>query len=163
MSRQPTRLPVEVGFADVSIVKETAKMRMAPPRTVRPAHRLAPRVRIAGAILSAATLSALFTGCWPFHRGPTPQQQYFEALGRGDAAQANQTWLNMSDEDREKLLRGEGIAPRPSPEQIQAAILRHKPGDTTPIVIAPESGSATGGWQNLPHVLSATPVPQATR
>ncbi len=123
-----------------------------------------PRARVLAAILLAVPLFAPFMGCWPFNRGPTPQQKFFDALNRGDAVEANQTWLKMSDQDREKLMRGEGVAPRPSAEEIQAALQRHTAGDTTPETIeVPQPAGAIGGWQTLPRLLRATPIPQATR
>lgn len=159
----PLNLPVEFGLPDVPIVEEIAKTRVTLRRAVRPAPRSAPRVRVLATILLAATLSAPFMGCWPFHHGPTPQQEFFDALNRGDAVEANQTWLNMSDEDHEKLLRGEGVAPRLSAQEIQAAIQRHKAGDTTPETIdVPQPDAAIGGWQTLPQLLRATPIPPQT-
>jgi redox-sensitive bicupin YhaK (pirin superfamily) len=56
----------------------------------------------------AMLLSA--AGCWPFHK-ESPQQQYTEALMRGNSMQASQVWLKMSPEDRMKFARGEGISP----------------------------------------------------
>ncbi|HTY56469.1 MAG TPA: hypothetical protein VMB26_14775, partial [Candidatus Binataceae bacterium] len=78
-------------------------------------------------------------------------------LNRGDSVGANQTWLSMSEKDREKTMRGEGLSSQPSAKAIAAALQNHKPGDTTPIVIGPDSGA--GGWQNLPQLLRATPAP----
>jgi len=123
-----------------------------------------PRARVLAAVLLAVPLFAPFMGCWPFHHGPTPQQKFFDALNRGDPVEANQTWLTMSAEDREKLMRGEGVAPRPSAEEIQAAIQRHKEGDTTLETIeVPQPADAIGGWQTLPRLLRATPIPPQTR
>jgi hypothetical protein len=130
----------------------TAKIRSA--RATRRARRCA---RIAVAALKAAVIIASFTGCWPFNRGPTPQQKFFDQLNRGDTVGANQTWLSMSTEDREKLMRGEGVGAHPSAKAIEAAVQNHKPGDTAPIVVGPDS--AVGGWQNLPQLLRATPIP----
>ncbi len=117
------------------------------------------RARIAAAILLAVPLFAPLTGCWPFNRGPSAQQQFFDALNRGDAVTANQIWFAMSPKDREKVMRGEGVGSRPSAEDIQAAIARHKPGDTSPIVIGPEGGSAAGVWKDLPKLLGSSPIP----
>jgi redox-sensitive bicupin YhaK (pirin superfamily) len=60
-------------------------------------------------LLLAIVLSAT-SGCSLFHK-KSPQQEYSEALMRGNAMQASQVWLNMSPEDRMKFARGEGFAP----------------------------------------------------
>jgi hypothetical protein len=139
-------------------------MKIVPPGNIGPFTCWTPRARVVAAVLLAVPLFAPFMGCWPFHHGPTPQQKFFDALNRGDAVEANQTWLTMSAEDREKLSRGEGVAQRPSAEEIQAAIQRHKAGDTTPEIIdVPQPAGAIGGWQTLPQVLRATPIPPQTR
>lgn len=67
------------------------------------------------------------SGCWPFgHHGPSPQQQYAEALMHGNAMAASQIWLNMTPEDRLKFSRGEGIAPDPAQaEDAKRQILNH--------------------------------------
>jgi hypothetical protein len=49
------------------------------------------------------------SGCWPWHKSESPQQQYAEALMRGNSMQASNIWLNMSPEDRMKFIRGDGI------------------------------------------------------
>ncbi len=104
-----------------------------------------------------------------FHREP-PQQQYFDALNRGHAAEASQIWLRMSVEDREKFQRGEGITPRTSPEQAEAEVLRHQTDEArphsaegaSPAVVQP--GGATAGWLNLPpEALSTPPNPAPAR
>jgi len=123
-----------------------------------PQSQCTTRARVPATTLLAISLLATFAGCWPFNRGPTPQQKFFDQINRGDAVGANQTWLEMSAKDREKLSRGEGLTAPPSRKDLQAALERHKEGDTAPVTIGPDSGSA-GGWQSLPQVLHATPIP----
>ncbi len=114
-------------------------------------------------------VSVAIAGCSIFHREP-PQQQFFDALSRGHAAEASQIWLKMSVEDRAKFQRGEGITPRTSPEQLEAAILRHQTDDAKPRnaeggspTVAQPVGAA-GGWLNLPsEALSNPPNPSQTR
>jgi redox-sensitive bicupin YhaK (pirin superfamily) len=67
------------------------------------------------------------SGCSLFHHGESPQQQYAEALKRGNAMQASQVWLNMSPEDRMKFGRGEGIKPdESSKSDVQQMMMKHE-------------------------------------
>ncbi len=50
-------------------------------------------------------------GMFSVHHKKSPQQEYTEALMRGNSMQASQVWLNMSPEDRMKFARGEGLQP----------------------------------------------------
>lgn len=111
--------------------------------------------KIAGAAalaLAAMTLS----GCWPFgHRGPSPQQQYFDALKIGNAAQASQIWLNMTPDERTAFERGENIRPSASPQEVQHAVAEHyadqmeDDDNSAPkrVELGPQGG---GGLQDLP-------------
>jgi hypothetical protein len=97
-------------------------------------------------------------GCSVLHHGPSPQQQYIEAIQRGNAAQASQIWLHMSQEDRNKFARGEGIKPSVTPQQVQSGIAEHYTdqtegaGDSAPkqMELTPSTG---GGLQELPRIL----------
>lgn len=110
-----------------------------------------------GATVLALSLliGTALSGCWPFHRGPTPQQQFAEALGRGDTVRANRLWLEMSPEDRLKFSRGEGVRPAMSPEQLRQEVRKHlrasqaMPGQAQPPV---ESGMLHGGLRDLPSL-----------
>jgi hypothetical protein len=74
-----------------------------------------------------AALLATAAGCSLFHHGESPQQQYVEALKRGNAMQASQVWLNMSPDDRMKFGRGEGIKPdESSKNDIQQMMMKHE-------------------------------------
>lgn len=71
-------------------------------------------------VLSAAS------GCSLFHK-KSPQQEYTEALMRGNSMQASQVWLNMSPEDRMKFARGEGFQPDQSGQKkdVQQMLTNH--------------------------------------
>jgi len=77
-----------------------------------------------GATFVATVLFA--SGCWPWsHHDKPPQQQYAEALTRGNSMQASQIWLNMSPEDRLKFARGEGISPQADEGDVKHQIAHH--------------------------------------
>jgi hypothetical protein len=80
---------------------------------------------LAARIGAAFAISVCIAGCSLFHHGDPPQQQFLNALGRGNGPEANQIWLNMSAEDRANLSHSTGITPQSSPEQIQAQLMRH--------------------------------------
>jgi len=119
-------------------------------------------------VLLAVPTLALIAGCSLFHREP-PQQQFFDALSRGHAAEASQVWLKMSVEDRTKFQRGEGITSRTSPGQVEAELLRHQADDAKPrsaeggSPAMPPAGGPMGGWLNIPPEALGTPPnpPQA--
>jgi len=65
------------------------------------------------------------SGCFLFHK-KSPQQQYTEALMRGNSMQASQLWLNMSPDDRMKFARGEGFkADESTKKDVQQMMMRH--------------------------------------
>jgi hypothetical protein len=66
------------------------------------------------------------TGCSLFHHGDVPQQQFLEALNRGNGAQATQIWLHMSAKDRAKLSHSVGVTPHFSKDELQAQVLKHQ-------------------------------------
>lgn len=73
----------------------------------------------------SSVLSLAASGCFLWHHDKPPQQQYAEALMRGNSMQASQLWLNMSAEDRMKFARGEGIAPDQSKSDAKQQIMNH--------------------------------------
>ena len=76
------------------------------------------------ALLLAIVLSAA-SGCFLFHK-KSPQQEYTEALMRGNSMQASQLWLNMSPDDRMKFARGEGFTPDDSTKKdVQQMMMNH--------------------------------------
>jgi hypothetical protein len=98
------------------------------------------------------------TGCFLFHK-PTPQQQLFEALNRGEGAQASQLWLKMSQEDRIKFNRGEGITPAVPPQEAIKKLTEMEPDEMQgQVTIKPPN--AGGSLMDLPR-LAAPPPPAA--
>jgi hypothetical protein len=112
-------------------------------------------------LVGAAGLSMIaigLGGCWPLgHNGPPPQQQYFNALKLGNAAQASQLWLHMTPEQRMEFERGQDIRPTVSPKEVQRAVIEHYAAHAedddnsapTQLQLAPQGG----GLQNLPAYL----------
>ncbi|HEY6395293.1 MAG TPA: hypothetical protein VIX12_07720 [Candidatus Binataceae bacterium] len=96
-------------------------------------------------------------GCWPFHhKQDTPQQQFMNALNRGNGAEASQIWLQMSPDDRVKFSRSEGMAPQSSPDEIKKRVMEHyagpadaREGQETIEQVTPEIGH--GGLESLPE------------
>jgi hypothetical protein len=76
--------------------------------------------------VALAMLVPLASGCFLFHK-KSPQQQYTEALMRGNSMQASQLWLNMSPDDRMKFARAEGVRADPSTEKkdVQQMMMNH--------------------------------------
>jgi hypothetical protein len=123
---------------------------------------LAARVRswIAAAVatgLAAGMLAGCSSQSHQEALGPPAQQQYFDALKLGNAAEASQIWLRMTPEERLKFERGQDIRPSVVPQQVQRAIAEHyanqedDEGDSAPKQI--ELGPHGGGLQDLPAYL----------
>jgi hypothetical protein len=119
--------------------------------------------------IAALACAFALAGCWPFgHSGPTPQQQYLDALNHGHSAEASQIWLTMSPADRAKWARSEGVSPQVSPDEIKKQVMQHyqdeagseQEGDSGVTQIVPAGGA---GLQNLPSIApppnSAPPAP----
>jgi hypothetical protein len=97
-------------------------------------------------LLAAAALSA----CSWFHH-PTPQQQLFDALNRGNGIEASRLWLTMSQKDRIKFNRGEGIKPAVPPQQVVKTLTEMSPDDMQgQITIKPPAAEA--GLLELPRL-----------
>jgi hypothetical protein len=116
-------------------------------------------------VLAPIVGAVAFSGCWPFgNRGPTPQQQYLDALNHGHSAEASQIWLKMSPEDRQKWARSEGVSPQTSRDEIKQRVIQHyegeagseQEGNSGVTQIAPLGGA---GLQNLPTLASPTNNP----
>ncbi len=86
-------------------------------------------------VLSAASACSLFDK-------KSPQQEYTEALMRGNSMQASQVWLNMSPEDRMKFARGEGFKPddQSAKKDVQRMMMNHYGG---------QSGEGSNGGEQL--------------
>ena len=90
-------------------------------------------------LLFALALAA----CSLFHR-PTPQQKLFDALNRGDGVEASRLWLAMSQKDRMKFNRGEGIKPAVPPEAVVKKLTEMSPDDMEgQITIGPPNAGGT--------------------
>jgi hypothetical protein len=101
--------------------------------------------------LAAGAMLFVAAGCWPFHHSPTPQEQYYSAVSRGDAISAAYIWAQMSPKDRAKLTRGEGISP-----EFERQMLRQRLGAD------PQSGTsaASQGAAFSQNPASTAAVPQ---
>jgi hypothetical protein len=78
-------------------------------------------VSVAGVLIAVG-----LAGCGLFHHAETPQQQFTEALERGNSPQASYIWNNMSVEDRARFSRGEGVKPVVDQSAIAAQIEDHQ-------------------------------------
>ncbi len=75
---------------------------------------------VAAAILCVFGLSA--QGC----HGDSSQQQFMNALNRGNGAQASQLWLKMSAKDRSNLSHNIGFKHTANKDDIEKALLKHQ-------------------------------------
>ena len=102
-------------------------------------------------------LSAMAASCSLFNR-ESPQQKLFDALNRGNGVEANQLWQNMSEKDRLKFSRREGITPAVPPEQVVKMITRMQPDDMQgQVTIRPPENSGT--LLDLPSLAQPQPAP----
>ena len=77
--------------------------------------------------MAVTALALAIPACSILHRDrPSPQQQFLEALKRGDSVQASRLWLHMDADDRANLSHGVGFKPDLTPGDVQAAILKHE-------------------------------------
>jgi hypothetical protein len=66
--------------------------------------------------MAAVALAIAIPACSMLHREePSPQQQFLEALKRGDSIQASRVWLHMDADDRANLSHGVGFKPDLTP------------------------------------------------
>jgi hypothetical protein len=129
---------------------------------------------IAAALLCLLSLSA--PGCSLFHHGESPQQQFMNALNRGDGAQASQLWLTMSAKDRSNFSHDIGLKNTPNKDDVEKALLKHqqdeaKKGDEDPDDMGAGNGGDSdsgqvevpgvpaGGLSNLPLFNPQPPAP----
>src|SRR6266851_7636466 len=56
----------------------------------------------------------------------TPQQRYYDALMRGNSANASQIWLQMTPEDRVKFQMGRGLDRQPRQQEVANQIHQHE-------------------------------------
>jgi|SRR5271166_3689186 len=103
-----------------------------------------------GSIVLVALAAMACSACSLFRRTPTSQQQFVDALSRGDGAQMNQIWASMSPEDRNKLRFGQGLDHKIDPNQVEQQLRAHEAS------LDPQGDSADsdlGGRQFAPAVL----------
>jgi hypothetical protein len=125
---------------------------MALERDHAPRHHRV-MARRAALVLILCTIAA---SCSLFH-SETPQQKLFDALNRGNGLEANQLWQNMSEKDRLKFSRGEGITPAVPPQQVVKMITQMQPEDMQgQITIRPPENSGT--LLDLPSVAQPQPA-----
>ena len=77
----------------------------------------------------ASALSLAASGCflWPWHHEKSPQQQYAEALMRGNSMEASHLWLTMSPQDRINFARGQGFTgyDQNSKDDVKRRVMNH--------------------------------------
>ncbi|MGH7934823.1 MAG: hypothetical protein ACREQN_16900 [Candidatus Binataceae bacterium] len=77
--------------------------------------------------MAAVVLLTTAAGCSLFHHsGEPPQEQFLQALKRGNAPQASQIWLHMSADDRANLSHGIGINPKVTRADVESAFMKHQ-------------------------------------
>ena len=110
-------------------------------------------------VRAAAVAMVMAAGCSLFGGGPTPQQQFLDALNRGNPAEASQIWLTMTPDDRDKFRRGEGMTPAASSEEVTRLLNEQGVGTNQgQVTIGPHTGA---GLLDLPAAAGATPAPDA--
>ena len=116
------------------------------------------RARVIGVVAIVLASMIGIGGCSWF--GPTPQQQFIEALNRGDGPRANEIWNKMSAKDRLRWHRGQGITPAVSPKEA-AKILSEMPPEEAQgeITINPNLG---GSLLDLPKLGTPQPAAQSS-
>ena len=111
-------------------------------------------------VLISAACAIAFAGC----HSETQQQKFIDAMNRGNGAQANQIWLNMSAKDREKFSHGQGMQPDVSGDDVKKQIMQHyqdemraNGGDES--VERPTPNVHLGGLQSLPGYVGRSDAP----
>jgi hypothetical protein len=89
--------------------------------------------------------------CSWFHH-PTPQQQLFDALNRGNSPQATKLWLSMSEKDRMKFSRGEGLKPAVPPQAVVDKLTHMDPDDMQGEITIQPPNATGGSLLDLPKI-----------
>lgn len=83
-----------------------------------------------GMVWATAAIACIFSvgtaGCSLFHHGDPPQQQFMNALNRGNGAEANTVWLKMSAKDRSNLSHSIGFKQKIDKDDVGRALLKHQ-------------------------------------
>ncbi len=84
-----------------------------------------------------------------------------DALNRGNAAQATHIWHQMSQKDRMRFNRGEGLTPAVPPQQVVKTLTEMPPDEAQgPITIKPPgAGGTLLDLPQLAHPQTAAPAP----
>src|SRR5207249_12202120 len=92
----------------------------------------------------------------------TPQQQYLEALSRGNGPEASQIWLNMTPEQKQAFRNGQGMHPMQSKEEIEQQVLRkaQEQGEDEESE-TPSVSDGGGSLLDLPRYINSALTPAA--
>ena len=121
-----------------------------------------------GAVVVAVAICAVsVAGCWPWHKKTEPpQQQFMEALSRGNGAQASEIWRNMDAESRANWAHSEGMHPMVPPDEVKKQVIEHylkeaghgdDTGDASVENAVPHVGH--GGLESLPEYTGPSGAP----
>lgn len=83
------------------------------------------KVRVIGVVLFGL-LGITVQGCSLFHHGAPPQQQFMNALNRGNGAEASHLWLTMSAKDRANFTHNVGLKPNLDENDIARRLFKHQ-------------------------------------
>jgi hypothetical protein len=81
-------------------------------------------MRAKAILLGVALMCAAFAGCSLLHHGPTPEQQYVNALAHGYGAEASQRWLAMTPDQRISFQHGAGFEAAARAQTVKSAIAK---------------------------------------
>lgn len=104
---------------------------------------------------SIAACAIALAGCWPFHSNrETQQQQFIEALSRGNGAEASQIWLNMDANSRADFAHSQGMRPDLPLDEVRKQVMQHYQdkmgaGDGQESIERPASNADLGGLESL--------------
>jgi len=86
-------------------------------------ERASHRMVVGLTLICMVWLSA--SGCSLFHHD-SPQQQFMDALNRGNGAEASQRWLTMSAKDRSNLSHNIGFKREVNQGDVQRELIKHQ-------------------------------------
>jgi hypothetical protein len=81
---------------------------------------------VAGRSTAFLIVATVVVGGCSLHHAESPQQQFMEAVERGNSAQASQIWLNMSGDDRASFAHSVGFKPQTSPADVMDDLERRQ-------------------------------------
>ena len=89
-------------------------------------RRIKPNARACATRIGVATFLSMTAFILHGCSRESQQQQFMNALNRGNGAQASQLWLNMSAKDRSNLSHNVGFKQEASQDDVQRALLKHQ-------------------------------------